>query len=87
MTIYVLQCFVFRHVVDEINADPDLVFSFLVADTPERHVAKGIVGHGGKRACELCVGTASTAGGVHWPAASTMSCPLRHHDHQKFIAK
>ncbi len=80
-----------RFVVDEANAEERIKLTKIVADMPERHDMKNMVGHGGFHACEYCKKKGMTAGrgGVFWPYPQCVPTQesLRTHDEMKEMAR
>ncbi len=80
-----------RYVVEELNAEGRVKLSQIVADMPERHDMKNMVGHGGFHACEYCKirGITAGRGGVFWPYPQCVPTKesLRTHQEMKEMAR
>lgn len=82
MYFFLSFCFLFRDIIDEIKNDEDLQLCYVIADTPERHLLKGMVSHAGRFSCESCTAEATTKPGLHWPL-ETMKGALRQEETMK----
>ncbi len=60
-----------RDVIDEIREDPELKLRWYIADTPERHVIKGLIAATGYHSCEMCLAPGEWFNGIWWPCALT----------------
>ena len=83
---------IFRHMVEELGEEPRVVLTKIVADMPERHDLKGLVGHQGFHACEYCDlkgVTSDGRGNVYrpYPQCLPKRENLRTHDKMKEMAR
>ncbi len=90
-THYVKKRFIFRWIVLQLNAEGRVTLQKIVADMPERHDMKNMVGHQGFHACEYCrlKGVTAGKGGVFWPYPQCLPADgdLRTHDEMKEMAR
>ena len=77
----------FSPIVQELNQDPDITVTYIVADMPERHTLRGLTTINGGWSCEFCIGMGDTGGGISWPYPKYWDCPLREHDTMEGIAR
>ncbi len=73
--------------MEEINQDPDIKVTSVLADMPERHTLRGLIAISGRYSCEYCVGRARTGGGISWPYPEFYKCDLRNHQDMEGIAR
>ncbi len=80
-----------RWIVDQINGEPRIRLAKIVADMPERHDMKNMIGSTGYHACEYCKIRGMTAGkgGVFWPYPQCVPTKesLRTHAEMKEVAR
>ncbi len=90
-THYVMKVFTFSWIVQQINGERRVTLQKIVADMPERHDMKNMVGHQGFHACEYCrlKGVTAGKGGVFWPYPQCVPAEgdLRTHDQMKDMAR
>ncbi len=52
--------------MEQLERDPEMRVTSIIADMVERHYLRGMVGIGGKFGCEICKSEAETKGGISW---------------------
>ncbi len=89
--IILILCSFCRWFVNQVNAERRITLENIVADMPERHDMKNLVGHQGFHACEYCRTKGMTAGkgGVFWPYPQCLptQSSLRTHQQMKRMAR
>lgn len=76
-----------RPVVQQLETIPDMKVTSIVADMVERHYLRGMVGIGGKWACEICKAGAETKGGISWTYPQCASGSFRTEEESVFYAR
>ncbi len=77
----------YRPIVQQLAEDPTMRVTSIVADMVERHFLRGMVGIGGKWACEICKAGAETKGGISWTYPQCASGEERTEEDSVFYAR